>query len=204
MGCGEESSTARFSWASFSLRVSELVGGSNPRLGLRVKDVTLYRRGELLSRPPFGEADEVQIVVRASKTDPEGESATRNLFRSNAEVCPVLATIEFSELKWQAAPPHPEERFFGAVSRQDIQTALQTIAASLGEDAQAYTPHSLRFGGASAMWAGGMDSYVLRTWGRWNSDAFLAYLWTSRKASVNTAARMACADMTPVKGFPNK
>ena len=53
-----------------------------------------------------------------------------------------------------------------------LQGALQTIAASLGEDAQAYTPHSLRFGGASAMWAGGSDSYVLRSWGRWNSNEF--------------------------------
>ena len=56
--------------------------------------------------------------------------------------------------------------------RSLIQNALQTIAASLGEDAQSYTPHSMRFGGASAMWAGGFDSYVLRSWGRWNSDAF--------------------------------
>ncbi|CAE7269293.1 ESS1 [Symbiodinium sp. CCMP2592] len=188
----------------FLLRVSELVGGNNPKLGLRVKDVKLYSRGEFLARPPFSGADEVQIVVRASKTDPEGESATRNLFRSDAAVCPVLATIEFLELKWSEATPHPEERFFGDLTRQDIQTALQTVAASLGEEVQAYTPHSLRFGGASAMWAGGMDSYVLRTWGRWNSDAFLAYLWTSRKASANTAACMARADMTPVKGFPNK
>ncbi|CAE7534189.1 unnamed protein product [Symbiodinium sp. CCMP2592] len=188
----------------FLLRVSELVGGNNPKLGLRVKDVKLYSRGEFLARPPFRGADEVQIVVRASKTDPEGESATRNLFRSDAAVCPVLATIEFLELRWSEATPHPEEKFFGELTRQDIQTALQTIAASLGEEAQAYTPHSLRFGGASAMWAGGMDSYVLRTWGRWNSDAFLAYLWTSRKASANTAACMARADMTPVKGFPNK
>ena len=85
-----------------------------------------------------------------------------------------------------------------------LQGALQTIAASLGEDAQAYTPHSLRFGGASAMWAGGSDSYVLRSWGRWNSNEFLAYLWTSRKASSSTAARVALADMTPVKGFPSK
>ncbi|CAE7545983.1 unnamed protein product [Symbiodinium sp. CCMP2592] len=137
----------------FLLRVSELVGGNNPKLGLRVKDVKLYSRGEFLARPPFSGADEVQIVVRASKTDPEGESATRNLFRSDAAVCPVLATIEFLELKWSEATPHQEERFFGELTRQDIQTALQTVAASLGEE-----------------------------------------------ASANTAACMARADMTPVKG----
>ncbi|CAE6970953.1 L96 [Symbiodinium sp. CCMP2592] len=114
----------------FLLRVSELVGGNNPKLGLRFKDVKLYSRGEFLARPPFSGADEVQIVVRASKTDPEGESATRNLFRSDAAVRPVLATIEFLELKWSEATPHPEERFFGDLTRQDIQTALQTASAN--------------------------------------------------------------------------
>ena len=66
----------------FLLRVSELVGGNSPKLGRRVRDVTLYKNGRLLPRPPFLEADEVQLVVRASKADPEGETATRNLFRN--------------------------------------------------------------------------------------------------------------------------
>ena len=153
--------------------------------------MTLYKNGELLSRPSFLEADEAQLVVRGSKTDPEGETATGNLFRSGAEVCPVAAATEYLELLWKEREPLPGEMFLAHITRQDIQGVLQTIAASLGEDAQAYTPHSLRFGGASAMWAGGFDSYILRSWGRWNSDAFLADLWTSRKASSSTAARMA-------------
>ena len=188
----------------FLLRVSEIVGGSNPRLGLRVKDVALFCGGKQLRHPFFEQADEVQIVVRASKTDPEGETATRNLYRSGGEVCPVLATARYMVLLWKEfGEPAPTSKFFPHLSRQDIQEVLQTVAAALGEEPQAYTPHSLRFGGASAMWAGGFDSYVLRAWGRWNSDAFLAYLWTSRKASANTAARMAAADMTPVRGFPS-
>ena len=191
----------------FLLRVSELVGGNNPKLGLKTRDVTLYSQGRPLSQPPFAEADEIQIVVRASKTDPEGETATRNLFRSGAEVCPVTPSLPPSSTwSFDGEMKHRNlgRGFFATVTRQDIQAALQTVAASLGENAQAYTPHSLRFGGASAMWAGGFESHVLRTWGRWNSDAFLAYLWTSRKASLNTAARMATADMTPVKGFAGK
>ncbi|CAE7671760.1 ESS1 [Symbiodinium sp. CCMP2592] len=74
----------------FLLRVSELVGGNNPKLGLRVKDVKLYSRGEFLARPPFSGADEVQIVVRASKTDPEGESATRNFISQRCGRLPCV------------------------------------------------------------------------------------------------------------------
>ena len=92
--------------------------------------MTLYKNGELLSRPPFLEADEVQLVVRASKTDPEGETATRNLFRSGAEVCPVAAAAEYLE----HLEPLPGEMFLAHITRQDIQSVLQAIAASLGED----------------------------------------------------------------------
>ena len=188
----------------FLLRVSEIVGGSNPRLGLRVQDVALFREGVPLQRPAFDQADEVQLVVRASKTDPEGETATRNLFKSGAEVCPVAATASYLQFLWdKLGTPEPHAKFFPHLTRQDLQEVLQTVAASLGEDPQSYTPHSLRFGGASATWSGGFDAYVLRAWGRRNSDAFLAYLWTSRKASATTAARMAVADTTPVNGFPS-
>ena len=85
----------------FLLRVSEIVGGSNPRLGLRAKDVALFHKGRQVHHPYFDQADEVQVVVRASKTDPEGETATRNLYRSGAEVCPVLSTARYLSLLWQ-------------------------------------------------------------------------------------------------------
>ena len=94
--------------------------------------------------------------------------------------------------------------FFEGISRLGIQAALQTVALTLGLNASAYTPHSLRFGGASAMWSGGIDSHTLRTWGRWNSDAFLAYLWGSRKATLETSYKMATADMTPIRSFPER
>ena len=99
----------------FLLRVS-----NSPKLGLRVRDVTLYKNGRLLSRPPFLEADEVQLVVRASKTDPEGETATRNLFRSGAEVCPVVATAEYLELLWKEKEPLPGEMFLAHITRQGL------------------------------------------------------------------------------------
>ncbi|CAE7854331.1 L96, partial [Symbiodinium necroappetens] len=111
----------------FLLRVSEIVGGSNPRLGLRVKDVALFCGGKQLRHPSFEQADEVQIVVRASKTDPEGETATRNLYRSGAEVCPVLATARYMVLLWKEfGEPAPTSKFFPHLSRQDIQEVLQT------------------------------------------------------------------------------
>ena len=154
------------SWAPVSRRVGDWV----VRLA-RVRDVALFREGKQLRYPAFRQADEVQIVVRASKTDPEGETATRNLYKSGSEVCPVLATARYMTLLWEElGEPAPATRFFPHLSRHDIQEVLQTVAASMGEEPQAYTPHSLRFGGASAMWAGGFDSHVLRAWGRWNSD----------------------------------
>ena len=84
----------------------------------------------LLSRPPFLEADEVQLVVRASKTDPEGgNSQPLQEWSRSVPRLPQQST----------SSGMPGEMFLAHITRQDIQGVLQTIAASLGEDARAYT-----------------------------------------------------------------
>ncbi len=57
---------------------------------------------------------------------------------------------------------------------------------------------SLRFGGASALWAAFGDSGLVKRWGRWASDCFHGYLWDSREGSRGVAAAMTTADLTPV------
>ena len=58
--------------------------------------------------------------------------------------------------------------------------------------------HSLRFGGASALWAQYKDSELVMRWGRWASSAFHGYLWESRPAAQGVATMMSKADLTPI------
>ena len=58
--------------------------------------------------------------------------------------------------------------------------------------------HSLRIGGASALWAAYKDSALVRRWGRWSSDAFHGYLWDARLAAQGVSDSMAEADLTQI------
>eukprot|EP00959_Pyramimonas_sp_CCMP1952_P299368 6261160-Pyramimonas_sp.AAC.1 len=56
--------------------------------------------------------------------------------------------------------------------------------------------HSLRIGGASALYAAFKDTALVQRWGRWSSDAFQGYLWEARGMAEGVASSMAATDIT--------
>ena len=74
-------------------------------------------------------------------------------------------------------------------------------AAALGGDPSRIGTRSLRFGGASALWAAYRDSAVVKRWRRWASEAFQGYLWEARGNATEVAAPMAGADLTHIRGY---
>ena len=82
--------------------------------------------------------------------------------------------------------------------REDVQRILETAALAGGAEPGSVGSHSLRIGGASALWAAYKDSALVRRWGRWTSDAFHGYLWESRDAAQDVASRMGRVDLALV------
>ena len=58
--------------------------------------------------------------------------------------------------------------------------------------------HSLRIGGASALYAKFRDTALVQRWGRWKSDAFHCYLWEAASMAKGVAEQMAIADVALV------
>ena len=85
-----------------------------------------------------------------------------------------------------------------AVQRQEVQVLLERAAAACGVDPRFIGSHSLRFGGASALWAAFRDSALFRRWGRWTSDSFHGYLWESRDNARGIGQAMIGVDLTTV------
>ena len=83
------------------------------------------------------------------------------------------------------------------VTRDTIQAVLKKAAEGTGRPTGDYASHSLRFGGASALWAAYHDSGLVRRWGRWATDTFQTYLWEGRKGSLGVAEALAKANITP-------
>ena len=74
-----------------------------------------------------------------------------------------------------------------------IRNWAKTLAHSVGQDPAHFGAHSLRIGGATALFAAGADPTVIRTMGRWSSDCYRLYVracfektldWTRSHASA--------------------
>ena len=78
-----------------------------------------------------------------------------------------------------------------------LNKLIKELMASVGEDPTLYSTHSLRIGGASALFAQGANETVIRTMGRWSSDIHRLYVracfeqcleWTRKAGSAKHTA----------------
>ena len=190
----------------FLLRASQYlcVGYNQPDKGLRGQDVNLKVNGKDCTLQNIREADAIVLTIRSSKTDIYNRGEIRNHFRSENEVCPVKAAV--------ALFLNYPQRFEGGsdalgplfrtdddklLPRGAVQSMIERSAKALGLPDGDLGTHSLRFGGASAIWAAYGESALVKRWGRWASDSYQTYLWDSRKASQDVAKKIASVDLTP-------
>ena len=81
------------------------------------------------------------------------------------------------------------------VQRSEVQATPEQAAVACGIPADLIGSHSLRFGGASALWAAFRDTGLVRRWGRWASDQYQSYLWDGAHAASGIAKAMAESDI---------
>ena len=75
--------------------------------------------------------------------------------------------------------------------RAQIQAMLERAATAAGLPPNRFRSHSLRIGGATALYHVFPDAEIIKRWGRWQSTAFQAYLWESSEAAKGVAEKMA-------------
>ena len=190
----------------FLLRASEYldVGYADPNRGLRGSDVTLKANGKALGLDRIGEADEVMLTVRGSKTDIYNRGQVRNHFKTSEPVCVVKAMINlFHHFPQRYQGGSDAEEFLfrtpdeKPIPRTAIQALIERAAKGLNLPSGDLGTHSLRFGGASALWAQYQDTAMVKRWGRWASDSFQTYVWEARETARGVAQKMISADLTP-------
>ena len=96
-------------------------------------------------------------------------------------------------LLWNCVSLRPLFRFRDGtyVKREHVQHYLVLAGVALGVSPDRMGSHSLRIGGATAMYHVVKDLSVVQRFGRWLSDAFHGYLWESHEQTKGLAAAMA-------------
>ena len=138
------------------------------------------------------------IWFKASKVDQMKAGEARNHYRTGDadDLCPVRAL--------EMLQHHFPERFTterhlplcrradgSPLKREHIQEVLEQAAREEGLPADRMRSHSLRIGGATALYHVYGDVELIKRYGRWSSTAFHAYLWESNEGARGLAASMA-------------
>ena len=175
-------------WAAFTLafygflRASEYTAPStrcfNPGVHLLVKDITIT-------------SDSIKLLLKRSKTDKFGKSATVLIGSTSTSTCPVKAMQKFLSIR-QREPPGPLFVLQSGknVTRRLVSEMTQSLLRSAGLDWQCYSSHSYRIGAATTAASAGLPDHLIKTLGRWRSNAYQDYIRTSPKILCRAAAQM--------------
>jgi len=161
---------------------------------LRPMDVRPRRGGAYVAR--WGDEDEVAVFLGSSKVDQLNAGCIRTQSRAGGLLCPSASVRAMLREK-----PHLlDEDYAGPlfshdgvnpISREEIQKWLRWGATKVGIDASRVGTHSLRVGGATALYSLGWSFGRIQRFGRWKSEAFHGYLWDSHGMEGEAAMGMA-------------
>ena len=121
----------------------------------------------------------ITIHIRNSKTDQFNEGDFKTLRTVSGQLCPVKMMAKLMTVSdWSC---DSEKKVFGKWLRNRLCALLRMAGTAMGIPASRIGNHSLRSGGATAMWRAGYDVEVIKRWGRWRSASFQGYLWDDHR-----------------------
>lgn len=133
--------------------------------------------------------DSIRLTLKRSKSDRFGRTATVLV---GSSTCPVRAMQKFLA---DRPRQHSGPLFILAsgkfLTRRDVSDVTKSLLSSAGIDPTAYSSHSYRIGAATTAAAAGLPDHLVKTLGRWRSNAYQGYIRTSPETLRTAAARIA-------------
>ena len=180
----------------FMLRMSEYVDkgpadryGKYGRHPLRMNEIEPLSGGKRTLWS--SEVDEISIYISGSKTDWLNQGTVRSHNRipanePNAHLCPVRSLVRLWELApskfqrntdrvfatWRSGKPIKADRFVAM---------LRMAVFKQGMNPSAFSLHSLRAGGATALYRAAGNIELVARMGRWKTSSISSYLWESHE-----------------------
>lgn len=79
-----------------------------------------------------------------------------------------------------------------------LRSVIRELMSAVGEDPSEFGTHSLRIGGATALFAGGATPTVIRTMGRWSSDCYRLYVRACYEQSLEWTRKCGSTKVTDI------
>ena len=173
----------------FMLRAKEYAdsGGVDLNMIVRGCDLKLTYNGEKVG--VWEKANELSLQFRKTKADQQSLGEPKTVASTGVEgLCPVLAVQSLRQVAPQRFDEGQEawKPVFRwckgtTLKRLEIQALLQKAAVAQGLPPARFMSHSLRIGGASALFQATGEIETVKRAGRWTSSAVQRYLWDGGK-----------------------
>ena len=87
-----------------------------------------------------------------------------------------------------------------AFTTDDIRAIIRQICFAIGEEPTHFGAHSMRIGGATALFAAGADPLHIRTMGRWSSDCYRLYVRACFEQTLAWTRKLGSQKVNDVQG----
>ena len=120
----------------------------------------------------------IAITLCQSKTDPFRCGQSIRIYPTNSSTCPLRAFQLYTRLTQEkpvSALVFTAGRF-SPLTRIKLNATLRYLLCQAGVDQHNYSSHSFRIGAATTAAAAGLPVWLIKTLGRWSSNAYQSYI----------------------------
>ena len=141
-----------------------------------------FRASELLSNLRWSgltlSSNQISIILHQSKTDPFRRGQTVHVFANHSSTCPVRAMTCYHNLvrHTDAADQVFKVGRFQPLAPNTVNEVLCYLLQQGGINQANYASHSFRIGAATTAAAAGIPAWLIKTLGRWSSNAYMTYI----------------------------
>ena len=164
------------------LRAGEFTVNSpfDPAVHLTVNDI---HADSLLNPCSF------RIHIKCSKADPFRQGCYIFIGCGKRDLCPVRALVQYLHLRGSNPGPLFLLSDGTPLSRQWLASSIRSILSSAGVPGW-FSGHSFRIGAATSVAAHGIPDHLIKTLGRWSSDAYQLYIRTPISTIIGVASQL--------------
>ena len=130
-----------------------------------------------------------RILIKCSKTDPFRQGCYIYIGTGRHDLCPVHALAQYLHFRGSAPGPLFILSDGTPLSRQWLASSIRSIFSAAGVPG-CFSGHSFRIGAATSAASRGIPDHLIKTLGRWSSDAYHLYIRTPVNTIIGVASQL--------------
>ena len=131
----------------------------------------------------------LRVQIKASKTDPFHQGCFIYLDRGHTSICPIASLMAYLHRRSPAPGPLFLQENGQPLTRTQLSNFFQSNLSAVGITGT-YSGHSFHTGAATTATQQGLLDHLIKTMGRWSSDAYLPYVRTPVQSILNISGQL--------------